>query len=296
LKQGQKQGISFCFLAFTRKIQFKKPSLNLLNLLKERKTMLYEFSRTELLIGKDAIDKLARSTVAIFGIGGVGSFAVEGLVRSGVGKLVLVDDDCICLTNINRQLHATRKTVGKPKVEVMKERIMDINPRAHVTTHQLFYMPEHASRLITDNYDYIVDAIDTVTAKIDLVVNAKAKNIPIISCMGAGNKLDPAKFQIADIYATSVCPLAKVMRRELRKRGVNDLKVVYSQEEPLKPTESDESSCQTGCICPKGSARTCLTRRQIPGSMAFVPSVAGLLIAAEVVKDLINTPETAAKL
>ncbi|MDD3364986.1 MAG: tRNA threonylcarbamoyladenosine dehydratase [Syntrophomonas sp.] len=251
--------------------------------------MLHEFSRTELLIGKEAVEKLGRSTVAVFGIGGVGTFAVEGLVRSGVGKLVLVDDDSICLTNINRQLHATRKTVGKPKVEVMKDRILDINPRAEVITHQTFYMPKCASQLVTTDYDYIIDAIDTVTAKIDLIVNAKHQNIPIISCMGAGNKLDPTRFEIADIYDTSVCPLAKVMRKELRKRDVNDLKVVYSKEEPIKPIESDESSCQVNCICPKGSARTCSIRRQIPGSIAFVPSVAGLLMAGEVIKDLIKT-------
>jgi len=250
--------------------------------------MLNEFSRTELLIGKEAVQKLANSTVAVFGIGGVGTFAVEGLVRSGVGKLVLVDDDCICLTNINRQIHATRKTVGKPKVEVMKERIRDINPRAEVITHQTFYMPECASQLVTADYDYIIDAIDTVTAKIDLILNAKHQNIPIISCMGAGNKLDPTRFEIADIYETSVCPLAKVMRKELRKRGVNDLKVVYSKEEPIKPQENEESSCRVNCICPKDSARTCTIRRQIPGSIAFVPSVAGLLIAGEVVKDLIK--------
>jgi tRNA A37 threonylcarbamoyladenosine dehydratase len=250
--------------------------------------MLYEFSRTELLIGKEAVQKLGRSTVAVFGIGGVGTFAVEGLVRSGVGKLVLIDDDCICLTNINRQLHATRKTVGKPKVEVMKDRILDINPRAVVITHQTFYMPECASQLVTADYDYIIDAIDTVTAKIDLIINAKEQNIPIISCMGTGNKLDPTRFEITDIYDTSVCPLAKVMRRELRKRGVSDLKVVYSKEEPIKPQASEESNCRINCIFPKDSARNCTVRRQIPGSIAFVPSVAGLLIAGEVVKDLIK--------
>ncbi|MFA4885483.1 MAG: tRNA threonylcarbamoyladenosine dehydratase [Desulfotomaculaceae bacterium] len=250
--------------------------------------MLNEFSRTELLIGKKALLKLARSKVAVFGIGGVGSFAVEGLVRAGVGKFVLVDDDCICLTNINRQLHATRKTVGKPKVEVMRDRILDINPAVEVVALQTFYMPEHAPELVKPDYDYIVDAIDTVTAKIDLVVNAKQQGIPIISCMGAGNKLDPTKFKIADIYDTSACPLARVMRRELRKRGVSDLKVVYSQEEPIRPVETDESSCQVNCVCPKGTTRTCTVRRQIPGSISFVPSVAGLLLAAEVVKDLIK--------
>jgi tRNA threonylcarbamoyladenosine dehydratase len=251
--------------------------------------MLYEFSRTELLIGRAAIEKLDVSTVAVFGIGGVGSFAVEGLVRSGVGRLVLIDDDCICLTNINRQIHATRKTIGMPKVEVMQERILDINPRVQVITHQTFYMPECAADLVTPDYDYIIDAIDTVTAKIDLIFNAKKLNIPIISCMGAGNKLDPTQFEIADIYDTSVCPLAKVMRRELRKKGVNDLKVVYSREVPVTPRESEETSCRLHCICPRESARTCTIRRSIPGSMAFVPSVAGLLIAGEVVKDLIKS-------
>jgi len=250
--------------------------------------MLNEFSRTELLIGKDALEKLALSTVAVFGIGGVGTFAVEGLVRSGVGNLVLIDDDCICLTNINRQIHATRKTIGKPKVEVMKERILDINPRAKVITHQIFYRPECAGDLVTSDYNYIIDAIDTITAKIDLILNAKKLNIPIISCMGAGNKLDPSRFEIADIYDTSVCPLAKVMRRELRKREVNDLKVVYSKEVPIKPLESEETSCRLNCVCPKESAQTCTIRRSIPGSIAFVPSVAGLLIAGEVVKDLIK--------
>jgi len=250
--------------------------------------MLNEFSRTELLIGKEALQKLAASRVAIFGIGGVGSYAVEGLVRSGVGKLVLIDDDCICLTNINRQLHATRKTVGKPKVEVMRDRIMEINPREEVEIYQRFYMPEQADELVRADYDYIIDAIDTVTAKIDLVVQAHKKGIPIISCMGAGNKLDPSRFEIDDIYNTSVCPLAKVMRRELRKREVPSLKVVYSKEEPLTPIVSEESSCSNNCICPKGTTRTCTIRRQIPGSIAFVPSVAGLLLAGEVVKDLIK--------
>lgn len=250
--------------------------------------MLNEFSRTELLIGKKALDHLARSKVAVFGIGGVGSFVVEGLVRAGVGKFVLVDDDCVCLTNINRQLHATRKTVGQPKVGVMRDRILEINPKARVETHQTFYMPEHALELVKPEYDYIVDAIDTVTAKIDLIVNAKQLGIPIISSMGAGNKLDPVKFEIADIYDTSVCPLAKVMRRELRKRGVDGLKVVYSREEPLRPLETDDSSCRVSCICPKGATRTCTVRHQIPGSISFVPSVAGLLLAGEVVKDLIK--------
>lgn len=249
--------------------------------------MLHEFSRTELLIGTDGLSKLAQSKVAVFGIGGVGTYVVEGLVRSGVGKFVLVDDDCICLTNINRQLHATRKTIGKPKVEVMRERIWEINPKAEVTVFQEFYLPDTADKLLADDYTYIVDAIDTVTGKLDLVVRAKARNIPVISSMGAGNKLDPTKFEVADIYQTSVCPLAKVMRQELRKRGVASLKVVYSRETPLIPRETENSSCSTGCICPQGTTRTCTSRRQIPGSIAFVPSVAGLIIAGEVVKDIV---------
>ncbi|NLI14063.1 MAG: tRNA threonylcarbamoyladenosine dehydratase [Peptococcaceae bacterium] len=250
--------------------------------------MLNEFSRTELLIGKKALLKLARSKVAVFGIGGVGTFAVEGLVRAGVGGFVLVDDDCVCLTNINRQIHATRKTIGRPKVEAMKDRILEINPAVEVAAFQTFYMPEQAQELIRPDYDYIVDAIDTVSAKIDLIVNAKKQDIPVISSMGAGNKLDPAKLKIADIYDTTICPLARVMRRELRKRGVTALKVVYSQEEPLKPLDTEESSCQVNCICPKGTTRSCTVRRQIPGSISFVPSVAGLLIASEVIKDLIT--------
>ncbi len=250
--------------------------------------MLHEFSRTELLIGADAVVKLSRSKVAVFGIGGVGTFVVEGLVRSGVGKFVLVDDDRICLTNINRQIHATRNTVGKPKVEAMKERILEINPKAEVITHQKFYLSDTAEDLIHDDYDYIVDAIDTVSGKIDLVVKAKERGIPIISCMGAGNKLDPTRFEVSDIFRTSVCPLAKVMRYELKKRGIASLKVVYSREEPLKTVETEGSSCNRSCICPEGTARKCTARRQIPGSISFVPSVAGLIIAGEVIKDIIG--------
>ncbi len=250
--------------------------------------MLHQFSRTELLIGQENLDKLKDSKVAVFGIGGVGSFVVEGLVRAGVGKLVLIDDDKICLTNLNRQLHATRKTIGRSKVEVMKERVLEINPKAEVTTFQEFYMPGRGEDLINENYDYIVDAIDTVTGKIDLVVNAKQKNIPIISSMGAGNKLDPTRFEVADIYKTSICPLAKVMRKELKKRNIGSLKVVYSKEVPIKPMESEDSSCVVGCVCPPGTTRKCTSRNQIPGSISFVPSVVGLIIAGEVVKDLIG--------
>ncbi len=249
--------------------------------------MLHKFSRTELLLGAEGLRKLSLSKVAVFGIGGVGTYVVEGLARSGVGHLVLIDDDCICLTNINRQLHATTKTVGKLKVEMMRERVLEINPEATVTTFQSFYLPEKADELIDNDYDYIVDAIDTVTAKIDLVVQAYTRNIPIISCMGAGNKLDPTQFEVADIYQTSVCPLAKVMRKELKKRGIPALKVVYSREQPLEPVPTENSSCATGCICPSGATRTCTTRNQIPGSVAFVPSVAGLIMAGEIVKDIV---------
>ncbi len=247
--------------------------------------MLNEFSRTELLTGKAALEKLARSRVAVFGIGGVGSYAVEALVRSGVGRLVLIDDDLICLTNINRQLHATHKTLGKFKVEVMRDRILDINPKTEVEIYQRFYLPEQAEVLIRNDYDYIIDAIDTVTAKIDLAVQARQRGIPIISCMGTGNKLDPGRFEISDIYATSVCPLAKVMRKELRKRGIASLKVVYSREEPLTPLVREEYD---SCSGSEQSVRNGSIRRQIPGSIAFVPSVAGLLLAGEVVKDLIS--------
>lgn len=249
--------------------------------------MLNEFSRTELLIGASALEKLSGSRVAVFGVGGVGSFVVEGLVRAGVGKFVLIDDDCVCRTNINRQLHATTKTVGKPKVEVMKSRILEINPKAEVETIQQFYLPETGAEMIRDDYDYIVDAIDTVTAKLDLVMKAKERNIPIISAMGAGNKLDPTRFEVADIFKTSVDPLAKVMRQELRKRGVKALKVVYSREQPVTPVETAGNSCATVCICPPGTTRKCTARRQIPGSISFVPSVAGLIIAGEVIKDIV---------
>ncbi|HOA81351.1 MAG TPA: tRNA threonylcarbamoyladenosine dehydratase [Defluviitaleaceae bacterium] len=249
--------------------------------------MLHAYSRTELLLGKEAMEKLYKSKVAVFGVGGVGSFVVEGLVRSGIGKFILVDDDLVCLTNINRQLHATRKTVGKAKVEVMKERILEINPKAEVKVHQTFFLPESSDDIIDNDCNYIVDAIDTVTGKIELVLQAKKRNIPIITCLGAGNKLDPTKFEVDDIYNTSICPLAKVMRRELKRRGVESLKVVYSKETPIKPREEEVTTCREGCIC-SNKDRTCLEKRQIPGSISFVPSVAGLIIAGEVIKDLIT--------
>ena len=250
--------------------------------------MLNQYSRTELLLGKEAMEKLRASRVAVFGIGGVGGYAVEALARSGVGAIDLIDDDRVCLTNINRQIIATRKTVGKFKVDVAAERIAEIDPDIKVTKHQCFYMPETAEQFDFKQFDYVIDAIDTVTGKIELVMQAQKAGVPIISCMGAGNKLDPTAFEVSDIYKTSVCPLAKVMRRELKKRGVPALKVVYSKEEPLTPIEDMAISCKAHCICPPGTVRKCTNRRQVPGSTAFVPSVAGLIIAGEVVKDLIK--------
>ena len=249
--------------------------------------MLNQFSRTELVIGKEGLEKLSNAKVAIFGLGGVGSFVLEGLVRAGIGNFVLIDDDKICLTNLNRQILATRKTVGQPKVEVAKQRILDINPDANVEIHQEFFMPE-TEGILDNSIDYIVDCIDTVTAKIELVVRADKLNIPIISCMGTGNKLDPTRFEVTDIYKTSVCPLAKVMRKELRSRGIKKLKVVYSKEEPVRLNETTENSCKHNCICPPGTKRKCTIRNQVPGSVSFVPSVAGLIIAGEVVKSILN--------
>ena len=232
------------------------------------------------------MEKLWQSRVAVFGIGGVGGYAVEALARSGVGALDLIDDDRVCLTNINRQIFATRKTVGKYKVDVAAERIAEINPAIAVTTYQTFYSHETADQFNFGQYDYIIDAIDTVTAKIELVLRAQEAGVPMISCMGAGNKLDPTRFRVADIYKTSGCPLARVMRTALRKRGVKHLKVVYSDEIPTRPIEDMSISCRSHCICPPGAKHKCTERRDIPGSTAFVPSVAGLIIAGEVVKDL----------
>ena len=248
--------------------------------------MLNQFSRTQLLLGKNSMEKLKNSRVAVFGIGGVGGYVCEALVRSGVGAFDLIDDDKVCLTNLNRQIIATRKTVGKYKVDVMKERILDINPDARVEVYKCFFLPENADDFPFEEYDYIVDAVDTVTAKIALVMKAKEKNVPIISSMGAGNKLDGSMFRVADIYKTKVCPLAKVMRHELKKRGIKKLKVVYSEEYSTRPLEDMAISCRTNCICPPGAAHKCTERRDIPGSVAFVPSVAGLIIGGEVVKDL----------
>ncbi len=248
--------------------------------------MLNQFSRTQLLLGQENMQKLAKSRVAVFGIGGVGGYVCEALVRSGVGAFDLIDDDKVCLTNLNRQIIATRKTVGQYKAEVMAARIKEINPDADVRIHKCFFLPENADGFPFAEYDYIVDAVDTVTAKLALVMKANELHIPIISSMGAGNKLDPTAFRVADIYKTKVCPLAKVMRIECRKRRIRKLKVVYSEEVPTRPIEDMSISCRTHCICPPGAHHKCTERRDIPGSTAFVPPVVGLIIAGEVVKDL----------
>lgn len=253
---------------------------------RDDRIMLNQFSRTQLLLGSDAMESLYKKKVAVFGLGGVGGHVCEALVRSGIGSFDLIDDDKVCLTNLNRQIIATRKTVGKYKAEVMQERMLEINPDAKIEIHKCFFLPENADAFPFHEYDYIVDAVDTVTAKIELIMRAQKERIPIISAMGAGNKLDAGRFKVADIYDTKICPLARVMRRELKKRNVKRLKVVYSDEQPIRPLEDMSISCRTHCICPPGARHKCTERRDIPGSTAFVPAVAGLLIAGEVVKDL----------
>jgi tRNA A37 threonylcarbamoyladenosine dehydratase len=250
--------------------------------------MQHRFSRTELLIGKDGLEKLKNSKVAVIGVGGVGSFAAEALARAGMGKMVLVDDDLVCLTNINRQIHALESTIGLPKVEVMKKRILDINPDAQVTALKEFYTEDNADKIITGDLDYVIDAIDTIKSKKDLIIRCKKMNIPVISSMGAGNKLDPTLFKVADLFETTVCPMARIMRRELKKAGIDrGVKVVYSTEPPLK-NFGQANPCKTKCICPRDSARHCAVRRSTPGSISFVPSVAGLIIAGEVIRDILN--------
>lgn len=236
--------------------------------------MSNQFSRTELIIGKEAMEKLHRTQIAIFGIGGVGSFVLEGLARAGVENFILVDNDVVSLTNLNRQIIATTKTIGKSKVEVAKQRVLEINPNANVEIYKEFFMPD-SKDFFDENTNYIIDCIDTVTAKIELIIRANKLNIPIISCMGTGNKLDPTKFEITDIFKTSVCPLAKVMRKELKDRNIKKLKVLYSKEEPIKINQNLKNDEEN-------------SKRIVPGSISFVPSVAGLIIASEVVKDIIK--------
>lgn len=238
--------------------------------------MLDQFSRTELLLGKEAMERLKNARVAVFGVGGVGGYVCEALARSGVGAFDLIDNDDVSLTNLNRQIIATHKTIGRAKVEVMRERILDINPKADVWIHECFFLPENASEFDFLKYDYVVDAVDTVTAKLEIIMKAKEANVPVISSMGAGNKLDASKFLVTDIYKTKVCPLAKVMRRELKKRGVKKLKVVYSEEEALTPIVNEAMREELSMT----------EKRSIPGSVAFMPSVAGLILAGEVVKDI----------
>ena len=238
--------------------------------------MLDQFSRTELLLGKEAMERLKNARVAVFGVGGVGGYVCEALARSGVGAFDLIDNDTVSLTNLNRQIIATHKTIGRVKVEVMRERILDINPKADGWIHECFFLPENASEFDFSKYDYVVDAVDTVTAKLEIIMRAKKVNVPVISSMGAGNKLDASKFLVTDIYKTKVCPLAKVMRRELKKRGVKKLKVVYSQEEAMTPIVNEAMKEELSIT----------EKRSIPGSVAFVPSVAGLILAGEVIKDI----------
>ncbi len=250
--------------------------------------MLNQFSRTQLLLGPEAMATLSTKRVAVFGIGGVGGYVCEALIRSGIGSFDLIDDDKVCLTNLNRQIIATRKTVGRYKAEVMRDRMLEINPNAKIEIHKCFFLPENADDFPFNEYDYVVDAVDTVTAKIELILRSQKEGVPVISAMGAGNKLDAGRLKVADIYDTKICPLARVMRRELKKRNVKKLKVVYSDEQPIRPLEDMSISCRTHCICPPGAQHKCTERRDIPGSTAFVPAVAGLLIAGEIVKDLSN--------
>ena len=247
--------------------------------------MQNQFARTQLLFGPEAMERLSRCRVAVFGIGGVGGYAVEALVRSGIGALDLIDDDRVCLTNLNRQLHATRKTVGQYKVDVAEERILEINPDCRVTKYKTFYLPETRNQFDFTQFDYVIDAIDTVTGKLALAEQAQEAGTPIISAMGAGNKTDPKAFRVADIYRTSVCPLARVMRSECRKRGIRHLKVVYSTEEPRRPLQDAVNDLEAEHACLPDTRRDAV-RRDIPGSTAFVPSVAGLIIAGEVIRDL----------
>ncbi len=252
----------------------------------------HPLSRTELLIGKECLDILRRKKVAVLGIGGVGSWAVEALARCGVGHLLIVDDDTVCLTNINRQLPATLATVGREKVEVMKERVAEIDRKIVVDARRLCITPENIGELIDSSVDYVIDAIDTVTAKIALIEFCFRRGTPVISCMGTGNKLDPTQFVVTDLYKTRNCPLAKVMRGELRKRNVTKLKVVFSEENPRKPRKAEVLTCKLACVCNSDTVRKCSEKRQIPASISFVPPVAGFILAGEAIKDLagINAP------
>lgn len=247
---------------------------------------LNQFSREALIIGEENVKKLHNCHVAIFGIGGVGGYVCEGLVRSGIGKFDLVDDDVVCLTNLNRQLIASRKTVGKPKVDVMAERMRTINPDAAITVHKCFFLPETAEEFNFSSYDYVVDAIDTVTGKIEIIMQCQKVGVPVISCMGMGNRIDPTQVHITDIYKTTMDPLAKVMRHEMKKRRVKKLKVCFSTEKPRRPVDDMSNSCREHCICPPNAVHKCTERRDIPGSTAFVPPAAGFAMASAIIQDL----------
>ncbi|MDD5859346.1 MAG: tRNA threonylcarbamoyladenosine dehydratase [Eubacteriales bacterium] len=247
-----------------------------------------QYSRTTLLIGPKAIETLHNARVLIFGVGGVGGYAIEALARSGVGHMDLVDDDMVCLTNLNRQLLALRSTIGHKKADLAKERVHDIDPKIEVNVFHTFLLPDNADEFDFSKYDYVVDAVDTVTAKIEIIMRAKAAGVPVISCMGCGNRLDPTQIHVSDIYKTTMDPLAKVMRHEMRKRRVRHLLCVWSSEKPIRPdAENDDDNCRTHCVCPPGQTRSCSVRRDIPGSSAFVPPAAGLAIASTVVRELI---------
>jgi tRNA threonylcarbamoyladenosine dehydratase len=248
----------------------------------------HSLSRTELLIGKEALTTLRTKTIAVLGIGGVGSYSVEALARCGVGRLLLVDDDTVCLTNINRQIHATLNTIGKNKVDVMAERVHEIDRKILVDARNVCVTPENVPEVLAPPLDYVIDALDTISAKIAIIEYCAKNKIPIISCMGTGNKLDPTKFIVTDLYKTRICPLARVMRYELRKRGVNSLKVVCSEEYPTKPLEAEVATCKMACICNTDNGRKCSDKRQIPASISFVPPVAGFILAGEAIKDLMG--------
>lgn len=252
--------------------------------------MQYEFSRTQMLFGRDAIEKLKRAHVAVFGVGGVGGYAVEVLARSGVGKIDLFDNDCVSITNINRQIIALHSTLGRYKVDVAAERIHDINPDCIVTCHRLFYLPENADSVDLSQYDYLIDCIDTIKAKLELIRRCKQQNVPIISCMGAANKIDPTAFRVSDLSDTQKDPLARILRKTLRKEGIINLKVVYSEETPLRPVEQLPTNNQQECAEQTEEIPKSTTRRDIPASNAFVPAAAGLIIGGEVVKDIIAQP------
>ena len=261
-------------------------------LLGEKKMAQNQFSRSMMIIGKEGIQNLKDAHVAVFGLGGVGGYAVEGLVRSGIGELSVFDDDNVCITNVNRQVIATVQTVGEDKVDLIKNRAKLINPRCKVNAHKMFFGRHNKDEVDFSQFDYVIDAVDTITAKLLIIEEAKKANVPVISSMGTGNKLDPTQLKVADISKTTICPLARVMRKELKRRKIRNVKVVFSTEAPIKPDDFDgELNCDNNCVCPPGAARHCVIRNETPGSVAFVPSVAGMYLCAEVVGEIISIGE-----